>query len=87
MRWVFASGFNKERQIMNTILLSFLCGAAFIGGAVAVMVLVIMVKTSMTKKDREEIQNYWRESLKKHSTQLAILERMAAAMEQEKEKQ
>lgn len=70
---------------MNTILLSFLCGAAFIGGAVAMTVLVIMVKSAATKKDREEIHAYWRDSLAKHSTQLAILERMAATMEKRKD--
>jgi len=70
---------------MNPILLSFLCGAAFIGGAVAMTVLVIMVKSASTKKDREEIHAYWRNSLEKHATQLAILERMAVIMEKRKD--
>jgi len=70
---------------MNTILLSFLCGAAFIGGAVAMTVLVIMVKSESSKKDRDEIHAYWRGSLEKHATQLAILERIAAVMEKRKD--
>jgi hypothetical protein len=72
-------------RIMNSIILSFLCGAAFIGGAVAMTVLVIMVKSAASKKNREEIHAYWRNSLEKHATQLAILERIAAVMEKRKD--
>lgn len=66
---------------MNPILLSFLCGAAFIGGAVAMTVLVIMVKSASTKKDREELFGYWKSSIEKHSAQIATLDRIAAIME------
>ena len=70
---------------MNTILLSFLCGAAFIGGAVAMTVLVILVNGFKTKKDRDELFGYWRSSNEKHSTQIAVLERIAAVMEKRKD--
>ena len=69
---------------MNSILLSFLCGAAFIGGAVAMTVLVIMVKSASSKKDRDELMGYWGSSIEKHATQIAVLERIAAVMEKRK---
>lgn len=70
---------------MNQILLSFLCGAAFIGGAVAMTLLVFMVKTAATKKDRDELMGYWKASIAGQTAQLAILERMAAQMEKRKD--
>ena len=66
---------------MNQILLSFLCGAAFIGGAVAMTVLVIMVKSASSKKDRDELMGYWRSSIEKHAAQILVLERIATVME------
>lgn len=70
---------------MNPILLSFLCGAAFIGGAVAMTVLVILVNGFKTKKDRDELFGYWRSSIEKHSAQIAVLERIAVVMEKRKD--
>lgn len=70
---------------MNTILLSFLCGAAFIGGAVAMTVLVILVNGVKTNKDRDELFGYWRSSIEKHAIQIAVLERIAAVMEKRKD--
>lgn len=70
---------------MNSILLSFLCGAAFIGGAVAMTVLVILVNGVKTKKDRDELFGYWRESISKHAAQIAVLERIAVIMEKRKD--
>lgn len=69
---------------MSPILLSFLCGAAFIGGAVAVTVLVCLADTIKTRKDRDELFGYWRDLSEKHATQNAILERIAAVMERQK---
>lgn len=66
---------------MNSILLSFLCGAAFIGGAVATTVLVLMVKTAASKKDVEAIKSYWERSLEKHDTQLKLIERIVLSIE------
>ena len=70
---------------MHQILLSFLCGAAFIGGAVAMTVLVILANGVKTKKDRDELFGYWRESINKHAIKIAVLERIAAIMEKSKE--
>ena len=71
---------------MNQILLSFLCGAAFIGGAVAMTVRVITCKTLGTKKDREELFGYWKSSLDKHERQLDLMARMCVALEAKKDK-
>ena len=70
---------------MNQILLSFVCGAAFIGGAVMTAFLIIMVKSASSKKDREELYGYWRESIVKHGEQIAVLQRIAASVEKRKE--
>ena len=71
---------------MNQILLSFLCGAAFIGGATATTILVILVNGAKSKDDREALKSYWRESVLKHTAQIAVLERIAAVMENSTDK-
>ena len=67
---------------MNQILLSALCGAAFIGGAVAV---VIMVSWVLTMKDRnkynEKLMAYWEQSTQSHRDQIKMLERIAEVAE------
>ena len=70
---------------MNPILLCFLCGAAFIGGAVATTCMVAMVVRSKDEKGRSEIATYWQSSLVKHDKQLLLLERMVIAMEPRKD--
>jgi len=66
---------------MNTIILSFLCGAAFIGGAVATVCMVALAVQLKDKQSREEIKAFWRESLDRHSKQVEILGDIAATME------
>jgi hypothetical protein len=71
---------------MNQILLSFLCGAAFLGGAIAVLVLLGMWTKLKDKSGREELLGYWKSSLAKHDTQLALIERLVVALESKKDK-
>jgi hypothetical protein len=66
---------------MNPILLSFLCGAAFIGGAAATIVCVSIAVSMKDKKGRDELYGYWRDSISKHAIQIAILERIAIQLE------
>ena len=73
---------HNNHKLMNQILLSFLCGAAFIGGAVAMTVLVMLVNLFRTKKDRDELFGYWRSSISKHGEQISVLERIADALEE-----
>lgn len=70
---------------MNQILLSFLCGAAFIGGAVMTTLLVIFFNAFRTKNDRDELFGYWQQSITKHAEQIMVLERLVAAMEKRKD--
>lgn len=66
---------------MNPILLCFLCGAAFIGGAVVVVVFVAMTVSFKDKENREKLHGYWVKSLENHSNQLLMLDRIAGCME------
>ena len=70
---------------MNQILLSFLCGAAFIGGAVAMTLLAVLANGFRTKKDREELFGYWRDSIASHREQIAVLKLIADAVEEKSE--
>jgi len=67
---------------MNPILLSFLCGAAFIGGAAATTILVVLAVTLRNSKGQKELLEYWRSSIEKHGMQIARLERIAVAVEE-----
>jgi hypothetical protein len=71
---------------MNQILLSFLCGAAFLGGAVSVLILIAMWTQFRDKAGREELYGYWKESIAKHTVQLELLTRIAAALEAKRDK-
>jgi len=66
---------------MNPILLSFLCGAAFIGGAAATTVMVVLVVQMRDKRGRHEIVEYWHKSIAQHETQLKLLERLVTTIE------
>ncbi len=70
---------------MNPILLSFLCGAAFIGGGAATVCMVALTVQLKDKKGRDELMGYWRDSLKKHDKQLELLAHIAAAIERRKD--
>lgn len=69
---------------MNQILLCFLCGAAFIGGGAATVWMVSIAVSLKNKHGHEELMGCWRGSLEKHDKQLAILTRMADAIERRK---
>ena len=67
---------------MNPILLSFLCGAAFIGGAVATTFLVIFARSSEAKKSNDKLFGYWEKSIELHGRQLEVIARIAATLEE-----
>lgn len=69
---------------MNQILLSFLCGAAFIGGAAATTCMVALVVAAKDSKGREELYGYWKSSIQKHGEQIKLLERIVDCMEKRK---
>lgn len=67
---------------MNPILLSFLCGAAFIGGATATTMFVVLAFQLKDKKGRQEIIEYWHRSIANHVIQIQVLTRIAVAVEE-----
>lgn len=70
---------------MDQILLSFLCGSAFIGGAAAVTYLVcIAINRSKNSKFNEELLEYWRKSNESHLRQIDALEKIAKNLEAKK---
>ncbi len=67
---------------MNSILLCFLCGAAFLGGGVATVWMVsIAVKIKKPDTINEDLRHYWLESIKIHREQVAATERIATMLE------
>lgn len=66
---------------MNQILLSFLCGCAFIGGAAMSVVMVSLFNTMKSKSDRAELVGYWKQANESQKVQVEILERIAACNE------
>ena len=68
-------------KIMNPILLSFLCGAAFIGGAAVVVIMVAMAVSLKEKEYRNSLLGYWREANSNQISQIAALKRIADALE------
>ena len=71
---------------MNQILLSFLCGAAFIGGATSVVVFVAMTVSLKDKENREKLWKYWEQSNASHIAQIAAIERIANIIEKKDDK-
>lgn len=64
---------------MNQILLSFLCGAAFIGGAAVTVCMVALAVSLKEKSGREKLYGYWQSSIDNHKLQLSVLGRIAEA--------
>ena len=58
---------------MNTILLSFLCGAAFIGGAAAAIIIAALFWQMKDTKGRAEVREFWRQSIEKQHEQVHML--------------
>ncbi len=65
---------------MNGILQSFLCGAAFIGGGVAVVCLVALAMSLKDSKARQELKEFWMASLSKQERQVAALNLIATSL-------
>jgi|GEM_PF-6364247 len=66
---------------MDSVMLSFLCGAAFIGGAVSVVVCLILVIQVKDKTGREEVKEQWDKQIALLDEQVHVVTRIAAALE------
>lgn len=60
---------------------SALCGAAFIGGATATVLLVAAGVSMRDKQSREEIKSFWQQSIKQQINSGFQFERIADALE------
>jgi hypothetical protein len=65
---------------MDSVILSFLCGAAFIGGAMAVLICVAMIVQLRDKKGREEVKEQWDRQLELMSNQVGTLMHIDASI-------
>lgn len=58
---------------MNPVILSFLCGAAFIGGALMVLICVAVIVQLKDSKGRQEVKEQWDRQLELMSQQVGTL--------------
>lgn len=58
---------------MDSVVLSFLCGAAFIGGALMVLISVAMIVQLRDAKGRQEVKEQWDRQLDLMSQQVGTL--------------
>ena len=65
---------------MNTILLSFLCGAAFIGGAAAVVCMVALAVSMKDKQWKDELRGYWKKANEIQTDQVAVINRISTGI-------
>lgn len=65
---------------MDSVILSFLCGAAFIGGAMTVLMCVVLIVQIRDKKGRDELNVMWERQLELMSQQVGTLMHIEAAI-------
>lgn len=58
---------------MDSVILSFLCGAAFIGGAMAVLICVAVIVQLKDSKGRKEVSEQWERQIDLLSKQVGVL--------------
>ena len=58
---------------MDSVVMSFLCGAAFIGGALMVLLCVVVIVQLKDSKGRAEVREQWDNQLKLLSLQVDAL--------------
>lgn len=72
---------------MDSVVLSFMCGAAFIGGALTVLVMAAMFAQLKDAKGREKLHEQWDRQLELMSQQVGTLMHIEQAIrEQESRK-
>ena len=64
---------------MNSILTSFLCGAAFIGGAAATTVFVVLAQQWRNGGINKALMAYWEKSIICHERQIDVLSELVEA--------
>lgn len=67
---------------MDSVILSFLCGAAFIGGAMTVLFGVAIILQLRDSKGRQEVRECWGRQIDLLSQQVGVLMQIEAAIRQ-----
>ena len=65
---------------MDSVILSFLCGAAFIGGAMTVLVCVAVIVQLKDSKGRQDAKEQWDRQIDLMSQQVGTLMHIEAAI-------
>lgn len=71
---------------MNPVILSFLCGAAFIGGALMVLICVAVIVQLKDSKGRQEVKEMWDRQLELMAQQVGTLMEIEQAIRQHNSK-
>ena len=71
---------------MNSVILSFLCGAAFIGGALTVLVCVVAVVKLKDSKGRQEVKEQWDKHIELMQSQASTLMHIEVAIREHNSK-
>lgn len=66
--------------MIDSMVLSFLCGAAFIGGAMTVLVCVAVIVQIKDSKGRAEVRDQWERQLELLARQVGVLESIECAI-------
>ena len=72
---------------MNQIIISALCGAAFLGGALVVLVGVSWIVAYRDTKARQDMNDRWDKQLDAQEDQITVLDRIARCMERNESRQ
>lgn len=67
---------------MDSVILSFLCGAAFIGGALMVLICVAVIVQLKDSKGRKEVKDQWDRQLELMAQQVGTLMEIEQAIRQ-----
>lgn len=71
---------------MDAVILSFLCGAAFIGGALMVLICVAVIVQLKDSKGRQEVKEQWDRQLELMTQQVGTLMHIEAAIRERESK-
>lgn len=71
---------------MGPILTSFLCGLSFVGGAFLMTAMVLVYRRGSEKEWKEELGEYWKQSIALHEKQVATLVELVTAINRKEKK-
>jgi hypothetical protein len=66
---------------VESVLLSAMCGAAFVAGGGAMLLMIAFLASVKDKASRQEMVDYWKESLSNQRQQIGELAKIACVLE------